>query len=84
MPQKSKYSDAQFDALTQDLIAALEKHQAGRDLSLMVLGNLLTNVFNHQVADKDRVAMAEQFSQILLKSIQRDNQAPAHSQKKPS
>ncbi|WP_102795010.1 DUF1414 domain-containing protein [Bowmanella denitrificans] len=78
MPQKSKYSDAQFDQLTQDLIAVLEKHQAGRDLSLMALGNLVTNVFNHQVAPQNRQAMAEQFSQILLKSI--DTNQAAHKE----
>lgn len=83
MPQKSKYSDAQFDSLTQDLIAVLEKHRAGRDLTLMVLGNLLTNVFTHQVADKDRRALAEQFSQILLKSLDGDSNASARNQNGP-
>ncbi|MBN7821778.1 DUF1414 domain-containing protein [Bowmanella sp. Y26] len=69
MPQKSKYSNERFDLLTQDLISVLEKHQADRDLTLMALGNLVTNVFNHQVAPQHRQAMAEQFSQILLKSL---------------
>ena len=69
MPQKSKYSDQQFNQLTHDLISVLEKHQADRDLSLMALGNLITNLFNHQVAPANRLAMAEQFTKILLKSI---------------
>ncbi|MFT4995258.1 MAG: hypothetical protein ACI965_002307, partial [Paraglaciecola sp.] len=33
MPQQSKYSDTQFEALMHDIIVALEKNQASRDLS---------------------------------------------------
>ena len=44
MPQNSKYSDTQFENLMHDIIIALEKHQAGRDLSLMALGNVITNI----------------------------------------
>lgn len=69
MPQQSKYSDSQFEDLMQDIILVLEKHNADRDLSLMVLGNLTTNIFNHQVNDAQREKMAEQFTQVLLKSI---------------
>ncbi|AWL12069.1 UPF0352 protein [Saliniradius amylolyticus] len=75
MPQTSKYSDSQFDALTQDIIGVLEQHQAGRDLSLMVLGNLVTQIFNHQISDAQRQPLAEQFTQTLLKSIQSDSKA---------
>lgn len=69
MPQKSKYSDQDFENLMSDIIAALEKNQANRDLSLMALGNVITNIFHHQVADDQRQKMAEQFTQILLKSV---------------
>ncbi|WP_438865053.1 DUF1414 domain-containing protein [Neptunicella sp.] len=69
MPQQSKYSDQQFELLTNDIIEALEKHQASRDLSIMVLGNIITNIFHHQVKPADRVQMAEQFTQVLLKSV---------------
>ncbi|MEP0357772.1 MAG: DUF1414 domain-containing protein [Paraglaciecola sp.] len=69
MPQQSKYSDSQFEAIMHDIIVALEKHQTNRDLSLMVLGNLITNIFQQQVGDNQREQMAEQFTQVLLKSI---------------
>jgi uncharacterized protein YejL (UPF0352 family) len=69
MPQQSKYSDSQFEAIMHDIIIALEKHQTNRDLSLMVLGNLITNIFQQQVNDNQRQQMAEQFTQVLLKSI---------------
>jgi uncharacterized protein YejL (UPF0352 family) len=69
MPQQSKYSDSQFDAITHDIIIALEKHKVNRDLSLMVLGNMITSIFKQQVNDAQREQMAEQFTQVLLKSI---------------
>ncbi len=69
MPQQSKYSDAQFEALMNDIIFALEKNQADRDLSLMALGNVITNIFSHQVNQSQREKMAQQFTQVLLKSI---------------
>ena len=69
MPQQSKYSDSQFEALMQDIIVALEKHKADRDLSLMALGNVITNIFQHQVQEDQRGKMAEHFTQVLLKSI---------------
>ncbi len=69
MPQQSKYSDSQFETLMQDIVVALEKNQATRDLSLMALGNVITNIFLHQVHQNQREKMAEQFTQVLLKSI---------------
>lgn len=69
MPQQSKYSDAEFDTLTHELLLVLEKHQANRDLSLMVLGNLISNIFNQQIAPAQREQMAAQFTQVLHKSI---------------
>ena len=69
MPQQSKYSDSQFEAVMHDIIIALEKHQTPRDLSLMVLGNTITNIFHQQVPESQRQQMAEQFTQVLLKSI---------------
>ncbi|MDN4503332.1 DUF1414 domain-containing protein [Alteromonadaceae bacterium BrNp21-10] len=74
MPQQSKYSSEQFDSLTSDIIAVLEKHQANRDLSLMTLGNMITSIFNHQVEPSRRQQMAEQFTQILLKSVKSNDE----------
>jgi uncharacterized protein YejL (UPF0352 family) len=69
MPRQSKYSDNQFEAIMHDIIIVLEKHKANRDLSMMVLGNMITNIFNQQVSENQRQQMAEQFTQVLLKSI---------------
>lgn len=69
MPQNSKYSDTQFETVMQDIIVALEKNQANRDLSLMALGNVITNIFMQQVNANQRSEMADKFTQVLLKSI---------------
>ncbi|KXI27484.1 YejL family protein [Paraglaciecola hydrolytica] len=69
MPQQSQYSDNQFEIIMHDIIVVLEKHQVKRDLSLMVLGNVLTTIFQQQVPENQRAKMAEQFTQVLLKSI---------------
>jgi uncharacterized protein YejL (UPF0352 family) len=69
MPQQSKYSDSEFEALMHDIVLALEKNNANRDLSLMALGNVITNIFHNQVKQEQRVKMAEQFTQVLMKSI---------------
>ncbi len=69
MPQQSKYSDQQFEALMASIVEVLERENADRDLSLMVLGNLITRIFQHQVPENDRKEMAERFAQVLIKSI---------------
>lgn len=69
MPQQSKYSDSEFEALMHDIVLALEKNNANRDFSLMALGNVITNIFHNQVKQEQRVKMAEQFTQVLMKSI---------------
>ncbi|MFC6440318.1 DUF1414 domain-containing protein [Bowmanella sp. JS7-9] len=69
MPQQSKYSDQQFDALTNDLISVLEKHQASRELSLMALGNIITNILRNQTNAEHRQQMAAKFTEILMKSV---------------
>ena len=69
MPQQSKYSDSQFEAIMHDIIIALEKNKANRDLSLMVLGNVVTSIFHQQVPEKQRQQMAAHFTQVLSKSI---------------
>ena len=57
MPIVSKYNNEQFDALMNDLITALEQHKAPVDLSLMVLGNLTTNIIN-SMAPAQRQALS--------------------------
>ncbi|WP_218311058.1 DUF1414 domain-containing protein [Alteromonas antoniana] len=69
MPQKSRYTDADFEALMNKVIMTLEENQANRDLSLMVLGNVVTHIFNTQVAPENREAMVNQFADVLKKSV---------------
>nr|WP_297349081.1 DUF1414 domain-containing protein [uncultured Glaciecola sp.] len=69
MPQQSRYSDKEFEAAMQDVFIALEKNNANRDLSLMVLGNVLSNIFTQQVAPQKREAMVEQFCNVLKRAV---------------
>ena len=69
MAVNSKYQDKHVDAVINDMIAVLEKHQAPLDLSLMVLGNMVTNLLNAQVGESQRVALAQVFSQALMDSV---------------
>ncbi|MHA6964908.1 YejL family protein [Zobellella denitrificans] len=75
MPVLSKY-DKQYDQLLSELEAVMDKHQAPADLRLMVLGNLVTHVLNHQVAPGQRKAIADKFAKVLTASV--DKQKGAH------
>ena len=66
MPQLSRYSE---------LLNVLENHKAPSDLSLMVLGNMVTNLINTSVAPAQRQAIAKSFAQALQSSVN-DDQAP--------
>lgn len=70
MPQQSRYTNDQFEALMNDVILTLEKNEADRDLSLMVLGNVITHILNTQVTPENRETMADQFANVLKKSVQ--------------
>lgn len=69
MPITSKYSDEKYEIILTEVAAVLQKHGAGPDLSLMIAGNLATNVINENVAIAQRKAIAEKFAQALLSSI---------------
>tara|TARA_E500000331_G_C17096789_1_gene643561 strand:- start:114 stop:422 length:309 start_codon:yes stop_codon:yes gene_type:complete len=69
MPQQSRYQTADFEKIMNQVLSTLEEHDADRDLSLMVLGNAITHIFNTQVKPADRAAMAEKFAGVLVKSI---------------
>ncbi|WGE34542.1 YejL family protein [Actinobacillus genomosp. 1] len=70
MATQSKYQSKQFDALSGDLIAILEKHKAPVDLSLMALGNMVTNILLENVqTEAQRLALAEAFSNALKNSL---------------
>lgn len=70
MAIKSKYQDKQVDALLNDLIITLEKHKAPVDLSLMALGNLVTNILKNNIQTEiQRNAIAESFASALKNSL---------------
>ena len=68
MPQISRYSDEQVEQLLAELLNVLEKHKAPTDLSLMVLGNMVTNLINTSIAPAQRQAIAR----ALQSSINED------------
>ncbi|MDN3697954.1 YejL family protein [Vibrio cortegadensis] len=69
MPITSKYSDQQVETILAEVAAVLEKHNATPELSLMIAGNIATNVLNQNVAASQRVAIAEKFAQALVSSL---------------
>ncbi|EAV5729890.1 YejL family protein [Salmonella enterica subsp. enterica] len=73
MPQLSRYSDEHVEQLLSERLSVLEKHKAPTDLSLMVLGNMVTNLINTSVAPAQRQAIANSFARALQSSISEDN-----------
>ena len=71
MAIQSKYQDKQIDAILNDMIAVLEKHQAPLDLSLIVLGNMTTNLLTGNLGKQQQKVLAQAFSEALLNSINR-------------
>ena len=71
MPQQSKYTNAQFEKVFEEILITLEKHQPTPDLSLMVLGNTITHILQTQVNETMRQEMAEKFCQVLLSSVKK-------------
>ncbi len=69
MATNSKYQDKQVDAILNEMIAVFEKHQAPVDLSLMVLGNMVTNLLISSVGKTQQIALAQAFSDALINSI---------------
>lgn len=70
MASRSKYQSSQVDALLQDIIIVLEKYQAPVDLSLMALGNAVSNILaNHIKSSEQRAFMAKAFAEALKNSL---------------
>ncbi|KLN97223.1 YejL family protein [Moellerella wisconsensis] len=72
MPQSSRYTDEQVEKLLAELVSVLEKNRTPVDLSLMVLGNMVTNLLNTSVAPAQRSMIAESFAHALLSSVKED------------
>lgn len=73
MATHSKYSNKQIKALMNEMIGTLEKHQAPVDLSLIVLGDMVSNLLLSSVQENKRIELAEAFSQALLNSLKTPN-----------
>lgn len=70
MAIQSKYKNEQLESLMQDLYIALEKHKAPADLSLMALGNLVTNILHNSAKDEiQRERLAEAFTSTLKNAL---------------
>ncbi|MFB9214462.1 YejL family protein [Vibrio sinaloensis] len=70
MPITSKYSDETVEQILTEIAVVLEKHSASAELSLMIAGNIATNVLNQDVAPSQRKVIAEKFAQALVSSIE--------------
>ena len=75
MPIQSRYSNEEFETLTEQLFTVLEEQKSSRDLSIMVLGNVLSNIFSQQVNEGSREEMLEQFCAVLKKSVGKNTAA---------
>lgn len=73
MPQSSRYSDARVEQLLAQLAQVLEKDKAPTDLSLMVLGNMVTHLINTDIAPAQRRSLARSFAEALQSSVRDDN-----------
>ncbi len=69
MPVTSKYNDKNVEQILSDIVNILDKHQTSTDLSLMVLGNIATNIINNEIPRMQRKIIAEKFAQALLSSV---------------
>ena len=72
MPQHSRYSDEHVEQLLSELANVLEKNKTPTDLSLMVLGNMVTNLINTSVASAQRRSLARSFAEALQASVSED------------
>lgn len=70
MPITSKYTDEQIEKILAEVATVLEKHAASPELTLMIAGNIATNVLNQRVAASQRKAIAEKFAQALMSSLE--------------
>lgn len=69
MPVTSKYQDKNVEQILTEMVNVLEKHKTSTDLSLMVLGNLTTNIINNDLPKAQRSMITEKFVQALLASV---------------
>ena len=69
MPIVSKYSNERVEKIIDDLLNVLIEEKAGADLSLMCLGNVVTEVLTQQVPAEQRQAIVDNFTKALSQSV---------------
>lgn len=69
MPITSKYSNEKIEQMLTEVVNVLDKHEASADLSLMIVGNIATNILNQEIPASQRKVIAEKFTQALLSSV---------------
>lgn len=69
MATQSKFKDSEVNTILNEMVEVLERHQASRDLSLIVLGNMTTHLLNSSFGHQQRQALAKAFSDALLNSV---------------
>ena len=72
MTQHSRYRYEHGEQLLSELVNAMEKHKTPTELSLLVLGTMVTNLINTSVAPAQRQAIAKSFAQALQSSVSDD------------
>lgn len=75
MAQSSRYSNERVERILAEMMQVLEQNQAPTDLSLMVLGNMVTNLLNTSVAPAQRQHMARSFAEALQASVINNDKA---------
>lgn len=73
MSQLSRYRNKDIEQMLREIAQILDTHQAPIDLSLIVLGNMVTNILLNHFAPGDREMMAEVFAHTLQDSINNNN-----------
>jgi len=69
MPIVSKYSNERVEKIIEKLMDVLVDESASADLSLMCLGNTITEVIAQQVPPAQQQAIVDNFTNALKQSI---------------
>ena len=71
MAIQSKYTNAEIEALLEQMLSVLQQANATPDLALMILGNCTSHVLNHNVPEAMREAMVQHFCQALTQIVEK-------------
>ena len=69
MPIPSKYSTAQIETMMNQLLDQLRQQQVTTEMSLMVLGNMVSHIIRTSVSEAAQKDIARQFAQALQDSV---------------